>query len=173
VNKNPDVQSIINEATKLAMAQEYFEKLGEIIQQITGADYTFITKTEGNNHAMPLVSIKHGVRIADIEYNLMGTPCLEVIKTGVGYYPTGVQALFPKDNYLKTLNIAGYLGATITTYGNSAPFAIITCLYEAGNKCTKEQLDQIVSITKMIQSRAEREYLLRENYQLKEATEVQ
>jgi two-component sensor histidine kinase len=49
VKKNPDVQSIINEATKLAMAQEYFEKPALTISyKNTGTSRVLLVRDNGD-----------------------------------------------------------------------------------------------------------------------------
>ncbi|AFY82972.1 PAS domain S-box protein [Oscillatoria acuminata] len=51
-----------------------------------------------------------------LQYQLAGTPCEIVVKTGQAcYYPQAVQALFPKDLDLVALNAESYLGLPIQT----------------------------------------------------------
>jgi len=46
----------------------------------------------------------------NVEYDLAGTPCENVMKGNISFYPKDVQALFPRDEYFVTLGVQSYLG---------------------------------------------------------------
>lgn len=166
---NTEILLRLNEVTKLSLGAEYFDKLGQLVHEVAQADYTFITKVdEDQQRAAPLVSIKHGEFIENMEYSLEGTPCLEVSKTCVGYFPNNVRSLFPNDEHLKQINIEGYLGAAITGDVHTTPFAIITCLYEEEPVNPKDSIAVIQLIASEIENRVRRECLLLENYELRQ-----
>lgn len=48
-----------------------------------------------------------------ISYKLAGTPCAQVQKHQICYYPTHTQRLFPEDAYLTDFNIESYLGGPL------------------------------------------------------------
>jgi PAS domain S-box-containing protein len=54
-----------------------------------------------------MAACDHGAVIPNFQYLLDGTPCAEVLGKHFGYYPTGVQTLFP-DRLLTTLGAEGY-----------------------------------------------------------------
>ncbi|MBL4623932.1 MAG: hypothetical protein JKY42_02145 [Flavobacteriales bacterium] len=168
-----EIAKKINSTTKLSLGQHYFNSIGQIIQDLTQADYTFITKLNGDNAAIasPIVSIKHDAFIENIEYELAGTPCMEATKTSVIYYSDNVQQLFPDDEYLKKIDINGYLGASISTDKEAFPFAIITCLYKKEPANFEELVSLIKYIASALEDRIEREYLIREKYELKISNE--
>lgn len=70
MTKDIEILNSISNVTKLAFGQEYFEAVGEMIQQVTKADYTFIIKIDQkHNTAHPIVSLKNGVKIENFDYN--------------------------------------------------------------------------------------------------------
>lgn len=160
----------LDDATKLCVGREYFINAARLIQELSEADYTFLTRVDPETKvASPIISMKHGEIIDNIEYKMDHAPCLEVTESCVGYYPTDVQNLFPKDEYFKVIDVDGYIGASVFTYGQDTPFGIITCLYEKKPKDPVKNLAIIEFIAKSIESRMEREYLISENYELKKS----
>jgi len=158
----------IREATRVVIGQDYFDLIGQIIQKVTNSDYTFISKLDELKNAKPLVSLKKGVFIENIEYLLSYTPCFEVAKTCLGFYPVNVQELFPRDKFLKKINVSSYLGAAIVNSNSASPFAIITCLYENEPENPEEIITTLTFVSEIIKERFERECLLLENYELKQ-----
>jgi len=158
----------INTATKHAFGQEYFSVIGDTINQALEADYIFISKIDiPNGKAHPIVSLKHGVNIENLSYELKHTPCIEVIDSCLGYYPTNVQELFPKDDLLKQIDVSGYIGVSIVPEGQTKPNIIITCLYEKELENPEKHFEIIKYIADSIKNTVERELLLKENFFLK------
>jgi PAS domain S-box-containing protein len=48
-----------------------------------------------------------------VEYNLDGTPCANVIEGETCHYPQDVQQLFPRDHDLRMLDVSGYLAVPL------------------------------------------------------------
>ncbi len=162
----------IDEATRLCVGMDYFINTAKLIEEVVEADYTFLSKIDRETmRAIPLISIKQGELVENKPYALEHTPCMEVTDTCVGYYPSNVQELFPSDEYLKTINIDGYIGAAVFTGGSDKPFGIITCLYEQAPTEPKKHLEAMQFIAESIESRLEREYLLVKNYELKKSVD--
>ncbi len=103
----------------------------------------------------------------NLPYDLKDTPCLEVIDSCLGYYPTNVQEAFPKDDILKQIDVHGYIGVSIVPEGEKKPSIIITCLYEKKPKNPEIHLEVIKYIADYIKNTVERELLLKENFFLK------
>lgn len=160
-----EIISRINESTKLTFGQDYLDEIAYIISDLTHADYTFITKIKHwENKAIPLVSLKRGVKIENINYALENTPCTTVTQTCVGFYPNNVQQLFPKDHYLRELDIEGYIGVAIVPKSDEPPIGIVTCLYASTSEYSPQYLKIIELIAAIVQTRIEKEVLIRENH---------
>mgnify|MGYP000209301651 CR=1 FL=1 len=174
MNSNYSKQTLLEKVstvTKYAFGQEYFSVIANTISQTIEADYIFISKVDiSNGKAHPIVSLKHGIPIESISYDLKNTPCLEVIDSCVGYYPTNAQKMFPKDIYFKQININGYIGVSIVPEGQDRPNIIITCLYENEVEKPEKHLEILQYISDSIKNTVKRELLLKENYTLKKIT---
>src|SRR5438094_738815 len=49
----------------------------------------------------------------NIEFDLAGTPCEDVVRGGLCHHPRGVQQKFPKDRPLQEMGIESYLGVPL------------------------------------------------------------
>ena len=68
-----------------------------------------------------------GKYIANIEYELKGTPCENVINKKLCVYPNNIQTLFPKDDLLVKMDVNSYIGMPLWT-SNSEPIGLIAIL---------------------------------------------
>lgn len=55
----------------------------------------------------------YGQQLPGITYKLKGTPCHQVLKHEVCYYPFGVQEAFPEDIALVEMGVKSYMGAPL------------------------------------------------------------
>ena len=162
-----NISQLILQSTRTTLGLDYFVQMGHIIQDLTKADYTFISRIDDKEgEAYPIVSYKGDMLIDNMKYALKNTPCADVVETCTAYIPAEVQELFPDDQILIDMKIHGYLGASIKTEGSDVPFAIIVCLYENENAFDYKYLRSLESIATMMEDRAIREYLIKENYRL-------
>jgi GAF domain-containing protein len=79
------------------------------------ADYAFVaelSRQEPSRVRTTAVCVD-GEIAPDIEYALPGTPCANVVSSGVCAYPQGVQALFPDDGLLVEMGVDGYAGTPL------------------------------------------------------------
>ena len=51
--------------------------------------------------------------VENVRYTLHGTPCKEVLDGNIRFYSHGIQALFPEDEVLKSMDAESYLGCPI------------------------------------------------------------
>ncbi|WP_205503674.1 GAF domain-containing protein [Rufibacter psychrotolerans] len=63
------------------------------------------------------------------QYSIEGSPCANVTRHGVLYFPAGVQKLFPKDAYLQHFGINSYFGAPLLD-SNSNLLGIVAILHQ-------------------------------------------
>ena len=88
-----------------------------------------------------------GKYIANIEYELEGTPCENVISKKLCVYPNNIQTLFPKDDLLVKMDVNSYIGMPLWT-SNSEPIGLIAILDKnpITNSKTIETIIQMVAI---------------------------
>lgn len=154
----------LNKVTKLAYGKDYFDVLGLLIHQITHADYTFISRVNHTTQqAEPITSIKGGVLIENLDYDLADTPCFEVVNTCTGFYPSNVKELFPSDQFLKELDVDGYLGVSVVPEGEEKPVIILTCMYQKEAEEAQKYLNLMRFVANCIEERVEREVIIEEN----------
>lgn len=94
---------------------EFFNDLNNYITQNLGVDYSFIgTFIPNNKNRIKTISLSFKGKIIDnIEYDLKGTPCENVINKNFCIYQDNVFNLFPEDLFLKEFGIRGYVGTPI------------------------------------------------------------
>ena len=91
--------------------QELFDNICINLCETLEMDFAFVGEYVEKSNTINLISsFEHGERIDDFEYNLVHTPCAEVMDIGICAYPKDVQQLFPKDQQLQDDNIEAYMG---------------------------------------------------------------
>ncbi len=109
------------------------EFLQAIIQQLSiaiGADYTFIGRFDESVNKVRTLALCQGANLqANFEYDLLNTPCENVIADSVCVYPQDVCQLFPLDTLLVEMGVEGYVGLPI--YNRSgAVLGLVVGLYK-------------------------------------------
>lgn len=106
------------EGSAAAAGMEYFRACVRSIAQVLQVKYALLVECSNltQNRVRSLAFWTGNSWGEPIEYELQGTPCEVVIKTGQScYYPHSLQTLFPTDLDLVTLNAESYLGLPIKT----------------------------------------------------------
>ncbi|MGL5193734.1 MAG: PAS domain S-box protein, partial [Chroococcales cyanobacterium] len=106
------------EGSAAVAGTEYFRACVRSIANVLQVKYAMLVEcTDSTQDQVRSLAFWTGTDWSDpLEYHLEGTPCEIVLKTGqTGYYPQGVQALFPTDLDLVALNAESYLGLPIQT----------------------------------------------------------
>lgn len=105
---------------KLSLKSEidFFNELNNYITQNLGVDYSFIgIFTSHAKNRIKTISLSYKGNIIDnIEYDLHGTPCENVVNKTLCIYQDNVFSFFPEDLFLKNHGIRGYAG--IPTFSN-------------------------------------------------------
>ena len=110
--------------------QDYFDRMALELAEILSADFTLIGEIADNKFSR----IKTLALCADqqlqknIEYNLAGTPCAEVLDQRICCHPAQVTAKFPADQLLVDLGIEGYVGVPLYD-ATHQPIGIIAALF--------------------------------------------
>ncbi len=108
----------------------FFDSMVIQLAKALGADYTLIGELkEGDSRSIRTISFcAKGEIIENIEYNLAGTPCEELLGTNECTYPAHVVQTFPNDILLQEMNIEGYAGTPLTDM-NGRPSGIMVALF--------------------------------------------
>jgi len=95
-----------------AIGDEFFRLLVRHLAGALRVRYVYITEcTDMTRTRVRTLASWMGEDFGEnIEYDLSGTPCENVMKGNISYYPKDVQALFPRDEYFVTLGVQSYLG---------------------------------------------------------------
>jgi PAS domain S-box-containing protein len=103
----------IAEGTARHTGQELFQSLVQHLSAAVGTHYAFVAVLAGGTRARTLAFWLRD-RIADnIEWDVIGTPCEDVIHGNLCHYPAGVSQRFPGDSLSVGCGIESYLGVPL------------------------------------------------------------
>ena len=142
------VEALEKEVTELKRCKEAFEnfasessaQLGEkffqaMVKQLAGilqADYTFIGHIYDQHHSrVKTIALCVDGKIADnIEYELAGTPCENVVGQNACVYPSHVAHQFPQDKLLTDMKVQGYVGVPLFD-SQKKPLGLMVVLFRS------------------------------------------
>jgi DNA-binding NtrC family response regulator/PAS domain-containing protein len=76
------------------------------------ADYVLVGGLHpGGERIKTLAAYGDGTDVAAFEYDLAGTPCMNVVQRQLCSYPSGIQSIFPQDRLLIEMGAEGYVGS--------------------------------------------------------------
>jgi len=102
----------IVEGTACHTGEEFFRSLVRNLSASTGVPNAFVAEFAGSNtRVRTLAYWSGGDFLANIEWELAGTPCEDVLKGNFCHHPTGVRAKFPDDDGLA--DTESYLGVPL------------------------------------------------------------
>src|SRR5262245_3326281 len=103
----------IVEGTAGHTGQEFFQSLVRHLAAAVGTRYAFVAEFAGSTRARTL-AFWFRDRIADnIEWDVIGTPCEDVVRGNLCHHPAGVSQQFPEDRLLVEWGIESYLGVPL------------------------------------------------------------
>ncbi len=104
----------IAEGTAHASGVEFFETLVKHLATALGTRYAFVAEFAGSNlRARTIAYYGDGQILQNIEWDLAGTPCEDVVKGSICHHPTGVSRSFPRDKGLAEMGIESYRGVPL------------------------------------------------------------
>ena len=127
---NPDeiaaLRAIV-EGTAANTGQEFYKSLVRHLAAAIDVRYAFVAEFAGNMRARTLAYWKVDRIANNFEWDLIGTPCEDVVRGALCHHPMGVSGKFPKDEALGRMGIEGYLGVPLrdlagNTLGHLAVF---------------------------------------------------
>ena len=104
----------IVEGTARSTGDVFFESLVRHLASTIGVSYAFVAEFAGvATRVRTLAYWGKGEILPNIEFDLAGTPCEDVVRGGLCHHPLGVQGKFPGDQGLIDLGIESYLGVPL------------------------------------------------------------
>jgi PAS domain S-box-containing protein len=107
------LQAIV-EGTAGSTGEAFFQLLVEHLSRAIDVRYAFIAEfAEVNTRVRTLAYWFHDRIVPNVEFDLEGTPCEEVVKGSLCHHPSGVRQLFTRDRPLVEMGIESYLGVPL------------------------------------------------------------
>lgn len=110
-----DALRILARGTDNLHSLDFFRAMVSQVAAALHMPFVFVTEHVENKTRVRMLAFWQGSDFGNpFEYNLIGTPCDDVINKGKScYYPVGIQAIFPHDRDLVSLAAQGYIGVPI------------------------------------------------------------
>jgi PAS domain S-box-containing protein len=109
----PALRALV-EGTAASTGDAFFRNLVRHLAWAVGAEYAFIGEFTDIRSRVRTLAYWALDRIVDnIEFDLAGTPCEEVVKGPLCHFPTRVKERFPRDRPLAQMGIESYLGVPL------------------------------------------------------------
>ena len=104
----------IVEGTAQSIGDAFFQSLVRHLASAMGVSYAFVAEFDrATMRARTLAFWGKGTIRDNIEFDLAGTPCEDVIRSGLCHHPRGVREKFPRDQDLVEMGIESYLGVPL------------------------------------------------------------
>jgi PAS domain S-box-containing protein len=114
------------------VGEKFFQAMVKQLAGILQADYTFIGHIYDQHHSrVKTIALCVDGKIADnIEYELAGTPCENVVGQKVCVYPSDVADQFPQDALLADMKVQGYVGVPLFD-SRKQPLGLMAVLFRS------------------------------------------
>src|SRR6516164_5652310 len=103
----------IVEGTAHHTGEAYFESLVRHLATAVGTRYAFVAEFAGGTRARTLAFWFRDRTTDNVEWDVIGTPCEDVVRGNLCHYPSGVKLKFPDDEPLVEWGIESYLGVPL------------------------------------------------------------
>src|SRR5215467_4985150 len=103
----------IFEETARHTGQEFFQSLVRHLAAAVGTRYAFVAEFAGGTMARTLAFWFRDHIADNIEWDVTGTPCEDVVRGNLCHHPSGVSQQFPADRLLVDWGIESYLGVPL------------------------------------------------------------
>src|SRR5690349_23832474 len=105
----------IVEGTAGEVGNEFFNSLVKHLAAAMNVGYAFVAEfVLGEPHRVRTIAYwRPGGYAPEVEWDVRGTPCQDVVEGKLCHYPTGVAINFPQDKPLATMGIESYLGVPL------------------------------------------------------------
>lgn len=103
----------IVEGTAANTGQQFFQSLVRHLAAAIDVGYAFVAEFAGPDRARTLAYWKQGRVVDNVEWDLRGTPCEDVVRGSLCHHPAGVSRKFPDDRPMVEMGIESYLGVPL------------------------------------------------------------
>lgn len=103
----------IVEGTARHTGQEFFQSLVRHLATAVGTRYAFVAEFAGGTRARTLAFWFRDKITDNVEWDVIGTPCQDVVRGNLCHYPAGVSKQFPDDEPMVEWGIESYLGVPL------------------------------------------------------------
>jgi PAS domain S-box-containing protein len=103
----------ITEGTSAVTGNEFFRSLVRHLAAALQLRYAFVAECLPEDRARSLAFWRDGKLAENFEYDLKGTPCLNVVAGQACFHPDRLQHLFPQDTALVALQAESYHGVPV------------------------------------------------------------
>ena len=103
----------IIEGTAHSTGEEFFQSLVRHLASAMGVGNALIAEFSGPARVHSLAYWQNDKLVGNVEYDLPGTPCEDVVRGNLCHYPVGVSKRFPLDTALVEMGIESYLGVPL------------------------------------------------------------
>jgi PAS domain S-box-containing protein len=104
----------IVEGTARDTGQVFFRSLVRHLTTAVAVDYAFVAEfADKRTRVRTLAFWGKGETRENVEFDLAGTPCEDVVRGGLCHHPSGVKERFPRDEALVAMGIESYLGVPL------------------------------------------------------------
>ena len=108
----------IVEGTARDTGEVFFQSLVRHLATAIGVDYAFVAEfADKRTRVRTLAYWGKGETRENVEFDLAGTPCEDVVRGGLCHHPSGVKERFPHDQPLVDMGIESYLGVPLHDAG--------------------------------------------------------
>jgi PAS domain S-box-containing protein len=108
-----DALRAIVEGTAGHTGQEFFRSLVRHLAAAVGTRYAFVAEFAGGTMARTLAFWSRDSIRENIEWDVIGTPCEDVLRGNLCHYPAGVSQRFPEDKLSVGSGTESYLGVPL------------------------------------------------------------
>lgn len=97
------------------VGRQFIDEAVAVLAEALGVRWVMLCEIEDGTHqrARTVAFWADGERQPNFSYDLAGTPCGQVTRDQVCFYPSGIQALFPDDAILGEMGAESYIGAPL------------------------------------------------------------
>ena len=120
----------VAEGVSATTGETFFRTLVEHLASALAADWVFVAEVIEDRHqwVRSIAVFADGELRNNVEYDLSGTPCEQVVGNTLCVYASGVQRQFPRDRLLAEIGADGYIGIPLFD-AMGRPLGLIVALY--------------------------------------------